>query len=648
MNSFEQLGVDAEVIRAISELGFENPTPIQQQAIPVLITGTRDFVGLAQTGTGKTAAFGLPLTHLVDFDARNTQALILAPTRELCMQIAKDLENYTKYVPKARVVAVYGGASIQTQIRQIRDGANIIVATPGRLLDLIDRRAVTINEIKYVVLDEADEMLNMGFQEDITSILSNTPDEKQTWLFSATMPKEVRRIAERFMTNPHELTVGEKNQGAANIEHICFTVHARDKYAALKRIVDYQPDIFGIIFCRTKMESQDVAENLMKDGYNADALNGDLSQQQRDKVMSRFRDKSLQLLVATDVAARGIDVSNVTHVINYNLPDDIESYTHRSGRTARAGKSGVSIAIINMKEMGKVRMIERQINKKFTIGKVPNGFDVCERQLFSIVKKMHDVEVNETEISAYLPKIYAELEDLSKEELIKRFASIEFNRFLEYYRNAPDLNVDASKGREREPYKRENGNADRLFISIGKMDDVDPGQLLKFIASTSNIDGGKIGKIDVKGVYSFFEVDSTIVDQVMKSLNGANFKSRTVRVEHAGAGTRSDDGGERRSGGGGYRGGERREGGGDYRGGGERSGSGGGYGGGERRSSGGGGGYRGGSGSSAGGGESRGGGYSGGGSDRGGSGERRNSGGTGGGGYRGGEGGGERRPRKKY
>jgi ATP-dependent RNA helicase DeaD len=534
MNAFENLGVDKDVIKAIEDLGFTNPTPIQEQAIPVLIQGNRDFVGLAQTGTGKTAAFGLPLTHLIDFDSRTTQALILAPTRELCLQITNDIVSFTRYKRNANIVAVYGGASIQTQIQQIKKGVQIVVATPGRLLDLIGRRAVNISNVNYVVLDEADEMLNMGFQEDITEILANTPANKQTWLFSATMPQEVRRISDRFMTDPFELTVGRKNTGAENIQHIYYVVHARDKYAALKRVIDYNPDIFGIVFCRTKMDTQDVAEHLIKDGYNADALHGDLSQQQRDKVMKRYRDKSLQLLIATDVAARGIDVENVTHVINYNLPDDIESYTHRSGRTARAGKSGISIAIINMKEIGKIRQIEKQINRKFEKGVLPTGVEVCEKQLFNLIHKVHHVEVNEKEIQAFLPKIFKELNDLSKEDLIKRFASIEFNRFLEYYRKAPDLNVEISGRREQEAFRSSSRDVSKLFINIGKMDDLDAGQLLKFVSSTARIPGSSIGKIDIKGVYSFFEVEKGVTSDILEALNGTTFLSRPVRVEVAG------------------------------------------------------------------------------------------------------------------
>ncbi|MDB5109792.1 MAG: box helicase, partial [Mucilaginibacter sp.] len=379
MNPFIELGIRHDIVNAISDLGFENPTPIQEQSIPVLLTGSNDFVGLAQTGTGKTAAFGLPLLELLDFEENYPQALILCPTRELCLQITNDLNNYSKKMDNVHVVAVYGGASISDQLRQIRRGVQIVVATPGRMLDIINRKAIDFSKVKYVVLDEADEMLNMGFQEDIDNILSTTPEEKKTWLFSATMPTEVRRIAKKYMTDPFELTMGEKNTGNVNIEHEYYIVRAREKYAAFKRIVDFNPDIFGIVFCRTKIETQEIAEALIKDGYNADSLHGDLSQQQRDKVMKRYRERSLQLLIATDVAARGIDVNDVTHVINYSLPDEIENYTHRSGRTARAGKTGVSIAIINSKELGKIRQIERVIGKNFIKAEIPNGFDVCEK-----------------------------------------------------------------------------------------------------------------------------------------------------------------------------------------------------------------------------------------------------------------------------
>jgi ATP-dependent RNA helicase DeaD len=589
MNPFIQLGIRHDIVNAISELGFENPTPIQEQSIPVLLTGSNDFVGLAQTGTGKTAAFGLPLLELLDFEENHPQALILCPTRELCLQITNDIKNYAKHMNNVHVVAVYGGASISDQLRQIKRGVQIVVATPGRMLDIINRKAIDFSQVKFVVLDEADEMLNMGFQEDIDNILSTTPDEKKTWLFSATMPAEVRRIAKKYMENPFELTMGTKNTGNANIEHEYYIVRARDKYAAFKRIVDFNPDIFGIVFCRTKIETQDIAEALIKDGYNADSLHGDLSQQQRDKVMKRYRERNLQLLIATDVAARGIDVNDVTHVINYSLPDEIENYTHRSGRTARAGKTGISIAIVNGKELGKIRQIERVIGKKFSKAEIPTGFDVCEKQLFSIVHKVHNVTVNEEQIEQYLPRIIDEFKDISKEDFIKRFASIEFNRFLDYYKNAPDLNASVEEGRTRDRDDRPERGASsgpsaytRLFINLGSVDEFNRGDLLGYICNTTKISGRTVGKIDVKGVYSFFEVPHEDVEKVMSAYKEIEFKGRPVRIEISGEGT-SDNrssgggyrgGGERREGGGGYRGGERREGGGGYRGGERREGGG--------------------------------------------------------------------------
>lgn len=597
MNPFIELGIRHDIVNAISELGFENPTPIQEQSIPVLLTGSNDFVGLAQTGTGKTAAFGLPLLELLDFEENHPQALVLCPTRELCLQITNDIKNYAKKMGNVNVVAVYGGASIMDQLRQIKRGVQIVVATPGRMLDIINRKAIDFSKVKYVVLDEADEMLNMGFQEDIDSILSTTPDEKKTWLFSATMPTEVRRIAKKYMNEPFELTMGTKNTGNANIEHEYYIVRARDKYAAFKRIVDFNPDIFGIVFCRTKIETQDIAEALIKDGYNADSLHGDLSQQQRDKVMKRYRERNLQLLIATDVAARGIDVNDVTHVINYSLPDEVENYTHRSGRTARAGKTGVSISIINAKELGKIRQIERGLGKRFVKAEIPTGFDVCEKQLFSIVHKVHNVQVNEEQIEQYLPRIMEEFKDMTKEDFIKRFASIEFNRFLDYYKNAPDLNasIDDSR-RERSDDRHERGASSgpsaytRLFINLGSVDEFNRGDLLGYICNTTKISGRTVGKIDVKGVYSFFEVPNEEVEKVMTNFKEIEFKGRPVRIEVSGEGT-SDNrgGGERREGG--YRGGERREGGGGYRGGERREG--GGYRGGERsNAAGGGGGFR--------------------------------------------------------
>jgi len=574
MNPFIELGIRHDIVNAISELGFENPTPIQEQSIPVLLTGSNDFVGLAQTGTGKTAAFGLPLLELLDFEENYPQALILCPTRELCLQITNDIKNYAKKMGNVQVVAVYGGASISDQLRQIRRGVQIVVATPGRMLDIINRKAIDFSKVKFVVLDEADEMLNMGFQEDIDSILSTTPQEKKTWLFSATMPSEVRRIAKRYMHEPFELTMGEKNTGNVNIEHEYYIVRARDKYAAFKRIVDFNPDIFGIVFCRTKIETQEIAESLIRDGYNADSLHGDLSQQQRDKVMKRYRERNLQLLIATDVAARGIDVNDVTHVINYSLPDEVENYTHRSGRTARAGKTGVSISIINAKELGKIRQIERGLGKKFVKAEIPTGFDVCEKQLFSIVHKVHNVQVNEQQIEQYIPRIMEEFKEMSKEEFIKRFASIEFNRFLDYYKNAPDLNAPVEEGRRSDrsddrSYDRATGmksDYTRLFINLGSVDEFNRGDLLGYICNQSKISGRTVGKIDVKGVYSFFEVQHNDVEKVTAAFKDADFKGRPVRIELAGEGT-SDN----RSGGGGYQrresgnrersGGDRREGG---------------------------------------------------------------------------------------
>ncbi|RZK42913.1 MAG: DEAD/DEAH box helicase [Pedobacter sp.] len=587
MNPFSKLGISDDVVSAVKELGFENPTPIQEQSIPVLLEGSNDFVGLAQTGTGKTAAFGLPLLELIDFKVNKPQALILCPTRELCLQITNDIKNFSKNTPNAHAVAVYGGANIMQQLREIRNGVQIVVATPGRMLDIIGRKAIDFSSVKYVVLDEADEMLNMGFQEDINDILSTTPDEKKTWLFSATMPPEVRRIARNYMENPVELTMGTKNTGNVNIEHEYYVVRARDKYAALKRIVDFNPEIFAVVFCKTKMDTQDVAEHLIKDGYNADSLHGDLSQQQRDKVMQRFRDRNMQLLIATDVAARGIDVNNVTHVINYSLPDEIESYTHRSGRTGRAGKTGISICIINSKETGKIRQIERIIGKQFTKAELPTGFDVCEKQLFALVHKVHNVEVNTEQIDQYIPRIMDEFADLSKEEVIKRFASLEFNRFLDYYSKAPDLNVSADERGERgdrgergERGSRSFNNSDytRLFINVGSVDDFTRGDLLGFVCNNGKISGKAVGKIDLKGVYSFIEVENDTVDSLFTNFKDIKFNGREVRIEKSGdapVGSR-DGGGERRRGG--FGGGERRrDGGGGF--GGERRG-----GGGERRS----------------------------------------------------------------
>ncbi|RRN77351.1 DEAD/DEAH box helicase [Pseudoxanthomonas sp. SGD-10] len=599
MNPFNELGIRHDIVNAITELGFTNPTPIQESAIPVLLSGSNDFVGLAQTGTGKTAAFGLPLLELIDNTKNHPQALVLCPTRELCLQISNDLKKFSKNLQNVNVVAVYGGANIVNQLREIKRGVQIVVATPGRMLDIINRKAIDFSKVNYVVLDEADEMLNMGFQEDIDEILSTTPDTKKTWLFSATMPREVRKIAEKYMTNPHELTMGKQNTGNANIEHEYYVVKARDKYAAFKRIVDFNPEIFGIVFCRTKIETQEIAEALVKDGYNADSLHGDLSQQQRDKVMKRYRERSLQLLIATDVAARGIDVNDVTHVINYSLPDEIENYTHRSGRTARAGKTGVSIAIINSKELHKIRQIEKVIGKQFTKAEIPTGFDVVEKQLFGLVHKVQSVEVNDEQMEQYLPRIMDEFKDMTKEEVIKRFASLEFNLLLDYYKNTPDLNVSADErsGRDRDRRGEGQSGFTRLFINLGSVDDFTRGDLLGYICNNTGISGKSIGRIDMKGVFSFFEVENDLTDKVIEGFKSVDFHGRSVRIEVSGdGGSRGGDrrgdrrGGDRRSSGGSGFGGNRRSGGDRNSGGGFRDFSGKrreGAGSGERRSSGG-------------------------------------------------------------
>jgi ATP-dependent RNA helicase DeaD len=569
MKSFESLGLSRGLVESVQQLGFEAPTPIQEKAIPVLLEGSRDFVGLAQTGTGKTAAFGLPLLELVNDKSKDTQALVLAPTRELGLQIANDLENFSEKLKKFNIVAVYGGASISEQIRKVKRGAQIIVATPGRLIDLIDRKAINLSTIQYVVLDEADEMLNMGFKDDLDKILSFTPDTKSTWLFSATMPKEVRSIMKNYMTDPFELTVGERNTGNVNIEHHYVVVSERDRYQALKRILDYTPEIFGLIFCRTRIDTQRIAENLMKDGYNADSLHGDLTQQQRDRVMMKFRDRSLQILVATDVAARGIDVEDITHVIHLNIPDEMEFYTHRSGRTARAGKKGVSIAMINKRELGKVKQIEKTLKSPFKRMLIPSGPEVCQKQLLALMHKVHVVKVNEDAIEEFLPAVYEEFKDLSKNELIKRFASIEFNRFLDYYKNAPDLNEEHRKsdvggGGGEDRYS----TGSRFFINLGKMDNVDVSRLLELLDDYCGIQKKDVGKIDLKGAYSFFEVEKDRADDVLKGIHGIEYQGRQVRVElterkppRSGGGRSGDGGGSRggRSGGKGGGGGQSRK-----------------------------------------------------------------------------------------
>ncbi|MDZ4714557.1 MAG: DEAD/DEAH box helicase [Cytophagales bacterium] len=541
MKNFEILGLAPGLVESVQLLGFETPTPIQEKAIPVLMKGDRDFVGLAQTGTGKTAAFGLPLLQLIDESSKSTQALVLAPTRELGMQITSDLETFTEKFKPFNIVAVYGGASISEQIRKIKRGAQIIVATPGRLIDLIDRKVINLNTIQYVILDEADEMLNMGFKEDLDKILSFTPETKKTWLFSATMPREVKSIMKNYMADPFELTVGEQSKGNVNIEHRYVMVQEREKYLALKRILDYTPDIFGLIFCRTRIDTQRVAEMLIKDGYNADSLHGDLTQQQRDRVMMMFRQRALQILVATDVAARGIDVEDITHVIHMNMPDEMEFYTHRSGRTARAGKKGISIAMISRGEQGKLKQIERSLKAPVKKMLVPTGAEVCQKQLLALMHRVREVKVNEAEIEAFLPAVFDELNDLTKQEIIKRFASMEFNRFLDYYRNAPDLNADGGREGGGASYK----SGTRFFINLGKMDGLEKSKILEVIDEFTGLGQKDIGKIDLKGAYSFFEVEKHMADKVVRGFKGVEYQGRPIRVEITeGETPRSSDSGD--------------------------------------------------------------------------------------------------------
>ncbi|MCL6099066.1 MAG: DEAD/DEAH box helicase [Bacteroidetes bacterium] len=533
--SFEEMGIEESILRSIKEIDFINPTPIQERVIPALIheEDVRDIIALAQTGTGKTAAYGIPLIQRADASNRKIQFLILSPTRELCIQIADDLATFAKYLPEIKIVPVFGGASIERQIQSVRKGAHIISATPGRLVDLIRRRIVDLSKVQTVVLDEADEMLNMGFRDELESILDETPAGKNTLLFSATMPSEVRSMANKYMSNPVEITVGKKNAGAENINHVCYLVHARDRYLALKRIVDFHPEIYGIVFCRTRKETQEVSDQLIKDGYNADALHGDLSQVQRDVVMNKFRIKHLQLLVATDVAARGLDVDSLTHIINYNLPEELEIYTHRSGRTGRAGRTGTSVVIANLKEKNKIYEIEKRLNKKFTFAHVPLGKEVCEKQLFHLIDKMEKVEVDSSEIEPFLAEINRKLEWLERDELIKKFVSLEFNRFLDYYKNTPDLNVpDESKpggGRSK-------GAVDgftRFFINLGRLDELKPKELMGLISDFTGIRDIEIGEIKILNTFSFFEADSKFKDIILKSFAHKEYKDRRITLEES-------------------------------------------------------------------------------------------------------------------
>ncbi len=554
MLNFQELGLNPQLVEAVEALGFKEPMPVQAAVIPALIEKPTDLVGLAQTGTGKTAAFGLPVLHHINPAKKKVQALVLCPTRELCLQISKDIRSFSQFIPSIRVSAVYGGASIELQIKQLAEGPQIVVATPGRLNDMIRRKKVDLSQVEWVVLDEADEMLDMGFQEEVDTILEQTPDEKHTLLFSATMPEEVERILAKYMTDPVVKTVGKRNTGTANVKHIYYMVQAKDRYAALKRLADFNPRIYAIIFCRTRIETQEIADSLIRDGYNADSLHGDLSQAARDNVMNRFRNKTLQMLVATDVAARGLDVNDLTHVINYNLPDDTEVYIHRSGRTGRADKTGICISIINLKEKFKIRQIEKKINREFGKAKIPTGFQVCEKQLFHHIDRMENVEID-SEIESFLPVIYRKLEWMDREEIIKRFVSLEFNRFLEYYRDARDLNVE-DDNRDREPRgergergersergkrgdrpdrepRSSNGDFTRLFMSIGRKDKVLPPQIIGLINEVTRSREIRIGRIDIMDNFSFVEVDTKSVGKILKAFGNENANPKGVRIEKA-------------------------------------------------------------------------------------------------------------------
>ena len=532
MNLFEQLGLDEPILRAITDMGFETPSEIQQKAIPTLLEDDTDMVALAQTGTGKTAAFGFPLLQLIDTDSKLTQVLILSPTRELCLQIASELKNYAKYLPKVNVVAVYGGASIEEQARSLKKGAQIIVATPGRMQDMIRRNFVDISHINYCVLDEADEMLNMGFYEDITAILSHTPKEKSTWLFSATMPNEVARIARQFMRKPIEITVGTRNQASSTVQHEYYVVNGRHRYQALKRLADANPDIFSVVFCRTKKDTQAVAEKLIEDGYNAAALHGDLSQNQRDLVMKSFRARQIQMFVATDVAARGIDVDDITHVIHYQLPDEIETYNHRSGRTGRAGKSGISMVLVPKSELRKIKEIEKIIKQPFEQKSLPTGIEICEIQLYHLANSLKNVEVNPA-IDDYLPAIYKELQHIDREELIKKIFAVEFTRFFNYYKNAEVLPEEDAK----ESRKGGDSGEVRYFINIGERDGYDWKTLKDFLKATLNLGRDDVFKVDVKNSFSFFNTEADQADLVMSTFADFRMDGRFINVEISDKGT---------------------------------------------------------------------------------------------------------------
>lgn len=553
MKTFEELGVSPEIRKAIEELGYENPMPVQEEVIPYLLGNGNDVVALAQTGTGKTAAFGLPLIQKIDVKNCVPQALVLCPTRELCLQIAGDLTDYSKYITDLKILPVYGGSSIDSQIRSLKRGVHIIVATPGRLIDLMERKVAQLATIRDVVMDEADEMLNMGFTDSINAILENIPQDRNTLMFSATMSPEIARIAKTYLHEAKEITIGTKNEGSKNVNHVAYIVHAKDKYLALKRVVDFYPQIYGIVFCRTRKETQEIADKLIQDGYNADSLHGELSQAQRDLVMQKFRQRHLQLLVATDVAARGLDVNDLTHVINYGLPDDTESYTHRSGRTGRAGKTGISIAIINLREKGRMKEIEHIIKKKFEVSVLPSGQEICQQQLIKVIDDIEKVKVNEEEIETFLPGIYRKLDWLDKEDLIKRVVSLEFNRFLDYYKNAPEIEQPKANEKKSEAKESRKGDKEkvgrkagkgytRLFLNLGKIDGFYTNQIIDLINRNLRKERIQIGRIDLMQNFSFFEVIQEQAPQVLKALNKVVLSGgRKVCVEIAGENTGKSD-----------------------------------------------------------------------------------------------------------
>ena len=531
MSTFLELGLKEPINKALTDLGYEKPTVIQEKAIPQIISSTDDLKAFAQTGTGKTAAFSLPILELLDDNSGNVQAIILSPTRELAVQIGNNIKDFCKYLPNIKVTTVYGGSSMEDQIRSLKRGSQIVVGTPGRTVDLIKRRALKLGNVNWLVLDEADEMLNMGFKDELDKVLEATPDTKQTLLFSATFPREVEAIARNYMTKPVEITSGEKNAGSENVSHEFYSVTERTRYPALKRIADLNPDIYAIIFCRTRRETQEVADNLIRDGYSADSLHGDLSQGQRDSVMGKFRKRTIKILVATDVAARGLDVTELTHVLNHKLPDQIENYTHRSGRTGRAGNKGISIVLVNGKEKGKLRQIERIIKKKFVEGKVPSGKEIVQNQLMNLIDKVQNTEVNESEMEEFLPSIYEKLESLDREELIKKFVSLEFNTMLKYYENSKDLNDLSSRDNSRA--RTENENMTRFFINIGRKDNLNPGTLIGLINDQNIGDKVEIGSIDILDTFSFFEIDKNFEEKTLEAFasNQPDFEGRSVNIE---------------------------------------------------------------------------------------------------------------------